>query len=238
MSGRHIPETGHLVCLFRDVTGNVLAEEQVISANKHLCEAGEMLRQDVGKHVTALIGQLQIMQFHFREPSAKEEMERTIAQAQKIQSALDNAKSYSLMTGQAQQWALLPDMMAALKARLAGSEAALKVDIGTYEVLADPLISTAFEKMTRHMMSRGADVKNIWVRTVEEGGALWVIFEDDGAGYSQEDLNRMMRGEKLDHPLTFANEVAKDSMAGLDGKAGPDGVHFRWSFRTGRWRKL
>jgi PAS domain S-box-containing protein len=238
LSARNIPETGHLVCVFRDVTGNVLAEEQVISANRHLAEAGELLRQDVGKHVIALIGQLQLMLFHYRDPEARQETDRAIQQAQKVMDALDTAKSFSLMTGEAHQWALLPDMMEAVRDRFTDNPANLKEEVGKYEVLADPLLSSAFEKLVHHMLSRGAEVKNIWVRTQEENGALHVVIEDDGTGYTQADLNRLLKGEKADHPLTFVAEVAKDSNTGLEGKAGPDGLHFRWTFRSGRWRRL
>ena len=236
LSARSIPETGHLVCVFRDVTGNVLAEEQVMSTNRHLAEAGEMLRQDVGKNLTALIGQLQLMQFHYREGQIRDEMDRAISTAQRALASLDNAKAFSLMTGRGHQWIVLPDLVEAVKGRFT-STSALKTEIGSFEVLADDLLGNSFEKLLRHMASRG-DVKNIWVRTVVDSETLTLIFEDDGTGYSQNDLNLLLKGEKAEHPITFAAEVARDSSALFDGKAGPDGLQFRWAFRKGHWRCL
>ncbi|OPY31901.1 MAG: response regulator FixJ [Methanomassiliicoccales archaeon PtaU1.Bin124] len=238
LSARSIPETGHLVCVFRDVTGSVLAEEQALSANRHLAEAGEMLRQDVGKNLIALIGQLQLMQFHYRDGEIRGEMERAISTAQKALSSLDNAKAFSMMTGQGHNWSLLPDILMAVQGRLQGDSIALKFEVGQFEVLADELLGSSFEKLLRHMIVTGSNVKNVWVRTINEKESLVLIFEDDGAGYNQSDLDLLLKGDKAGHPVTFAAEVAKDSNIALEGKAGPDGLQFRWTFRSGRWRRL
>jgi len=81
---------------------------------------------------------------------------------------------------------------------------ALTFDLGDMEILADPLLVWVFYNLMENALRHGGHITKICYRCGKHSDGLLIIYEDDGAGISAKDKERI-----------FVKGVGKNSSLGL-----------------------
>lgn len=229
-----------LVCIFHDVTESVVAEENVISANRHLSETGEMVRLELQKRLTAMMAQLQLLQFMYREPGAREQVESTMDQAAQTLKFLDYARSYQQISNQPPQWFFLRDLVDASLSQAKLGDMNLNVNLNSVEILADMAMGNAMEQLFRNLSRRGGNITSLQVRSTEEQGKIVINVTDNGPIYDPSDLARLfeMNGRPSSTSLHFVQEVVQASGMHVSAKVNDERLVIQIVIPMGKWRPV
>jgi PAS domain S-box-containing protein len=230
-----------LVCIFHDVTENVVAEENVISANRHLSEMGEMTRLELQKRLTAMMAQLQLLQFMYREPGAREQVESAMEQAAQTLKFLEFARSYQQINIQPPQWFFLRDMVDAALVQARLGDINLDINLNSAEILTDPCMGNAMEHLFRSLSRRGGNITSLQVRSAEEMGKIVITVTDNGPIYGASDLSRLfeMNGNSTSgQSMHFVHEVVMASGLHISAKGEMDRLVIQIVIPAGKWRPV
>lgn len=232
-------ETDGLICIFRDVTHMVMAEEQAISANRSLSEVTEVMRMEVEKRMTVLMAHLQILQFRYKDESDRAEVELAISNAEDVLKALETARSYELVESEPHQWVSLANVV---DAALDGTEGAMKVsvDIENYLVFCSGKLGNALGRLFAECSRPDRGSTLMVVRTKEDLGRLVIVIEDDGTPFSDTDLDRLFESDASDpytSTLRFSRDVLRSSGMDILAEKQAKGLSFKVQVPAGRYRK-
>jgi PAS domain S-box-containing protein len=245
MSANRVPgpegQVHGLVCIFHDVTESVVAEENVISVNRHLSEMGEMVNVELKKRLTAITAQLQLLQFMYREAGAKEQVESAMDQAAQTLKFLDHARSYEQISSRPPQWFFLRDLVDAALSQAKLGDIMLKIDLNSVEIFADPAIGNAMENLFRNLSSRGGNITSLQVRSTDELGNIVIDVTDNGPVYDNSDLARLfeMNGRlNSGSSMHFVHEVVQASGFHISAKVNLDRLVIQITIPRIKWRPV
>ncbi|QLH74074.1 MAG: PAS domain S-box protein [Methanomassiliicoccales archaeon] len=229
-----------LVCIFHDVTQQVLAEGQAINANKYLSEMTELMRIEIEKRMTVLMAHLQLLQFRYQDDMDREEVEMAISDAEEVLKALAIAKSYEIMDAEPHQWMPLADVIDAALEGSGATRLKVSIDIDGYSVFGSAKIGNALERLLEQCLRQDREATFLAVRTNEDHGRLVIVIEDDGAPYDERDLERLFdtdSGGAYIRTLRFSRDILRSSGFDVSVEGTKRGLRFRLSVPPGRFKK-
>lgn len=216
--------TYSLVCILRDVTGNVRADELALNANQRMVQMQSLLQEEVEKRLSTLAGDLQLMSFRSTEENVKQHVDKALEQVGQIVKFMDFSKSYQKVGAERSSWFDLGDVIQAAAAHIDRGWANFDIEVEDSEVLADPQFGNALEHLFQGQIKRSIRTKHIRVRSNRVAQGLWLVVEDDGVGYAAEDKTRLFNADYKDlsgHSLHFVKEVLESSGMGIEEMGDP-----------------
>lgn len=240
--GGQVTGTGAGLFLLRDITEQKQAGLALAEANRKIGLLSSITRHDVRNQLTALNAYLMLSEELPEDKKVQAEyirMEKLIVG--RIEHQISFTKFYEELGVNAPSW---QDAGACIRQAMDGlSLGNIRVEIGfdKTEVYADPLLEKVFYNLIDNALRYGGSgLTAIRVTRENPDSGLELIFEDNGAGVTPEDRQRLFDkgfGKNTGFGLFLSREIL--SLTGItiteEGRQGA-GARFVIRFPAGTWR--
>ncbi|MDD1771083.1 MAG: PAS domain S-box protein [Methanomassiliicoccales archaeon] len=193
----------------RDVTDRVSAERALQEVNKKLNLLSNISRHDIRNQLTALTGNLALLQRHHTTLRSDERYLRAVDAARRISSMIDFTQEYEEIGVRTPLWQDLRGLVEAGAADVALGSVKLMNDLPAgIEIFADPLASKAFHNLVDNAIRHGGTTTRIRFYSEMRDGHHVVICEDDGVGVPADLKERIFTySAAKTHGLFLSQEV-------------------------------
>jgi PAS domain S-box-containing protein len=227
--------------IMTDVTERKRTEAALQEMNKKLNLLSSITRHDINNQLTALAGNLTLLEMRYPENANDENLLKAEAAAKRISSMIQFTKEYERIGVHAPIWQNVCQLVERVAKDIALDPIKVKNDIPVdLEIFTDPLIDKVFHNLFDNAIRHGGKITTIYLSIVNNNGNQQIIFEDDGNGISIDMKKELFnRGSKGAHGfgLFLSREIL--SITGLkiqeDGKP-REGARFEIIVPAGAWR--
>ena len=225
-----------------DITGRKMAEGALRQANRKLNLLSGITRHDIKNQLLALSGYLEFSKKTLADPARTAEfIEKEKNVVGIISSQISFTKDYENLGVKAPAWQNIPALIGRIIAGLPLRD--IQIDCGdpNLEVFADPLLEKVFYNVIDNALRYGGEKMTvIRIHTRTAGEDLIILVEDDGAGISAEDRERLFErgyGKNTGLGLFLSREIL--SITGITitetGEPGT-GARFEMTVPAGQFR--
>lgn len=205
-----IPGTTSTLVSLIDVTDRKRTEEAVRLANRKLSMLGSMTRHDILNQLTVIYGSLDRLGIPTPNDRHAESVKRAREAGENIQRLLEFARDYQNAGTHEPVWLNLSETASKAADHFDGMGQEYSFDLGTYEVLADPMMEKVFYNLIDNSLRHGERAKGIAFSAKERKDGLHIICEDDGVGIPGPDKERVFElgvGKNTGYGLYLAREI-------------------------------
>lgn len=188
----------------RDITVQRLAESRLEQLDKKLHLLHEVTHHDLLNNITALYGYFEIIRKNTVDSYNLEFMKKQENILSAIREQIHFNGYYRDIGNQKVRWQDVKKVIREAASTLTLDPVALTFDLGDMEILADPLLVWVFYNLMENALRHGGHITKICYRCGKHSDGLLIIYEDDGAGISAKDKERI-----------FVKGVGKNSSLGL-----------------------
>ena len=176
----------------RDITDMKEAEEVIRQTNRKLTLLSSITRHDINNQLTAQLGYLELFENMPFNPLQKKYFEKVTAASERISSMIQFTKDYESIGINAPVWQDCRTIVdtAAKQAPLGEVRVINELPSGTEE-FADPLIIKVFYNLMDNAVKYGQKITTIRFSVLEQNGMHVIVCEDDGAGISADDKEKI-----------------------------------------------
>ena len=176
-----------VIHLATEITDRVRHEQDLRLANDKLALISNVTRHDLRNRLMALQGYLRMSERE-ADPDRRARFRRLVTEsARSMEEILSFAADYERLGTQSPEWQRLADVVRSALAEIDLDGIRLDVEAGAYEVLADPMLRKVFANLIDNSLRYGETVTRIKVSAHADGGALVVVYEDNGVGIPREE---------------------------------------------------
>jgi PAS domain S-box-containing protein len=244
VSAINISYQGEMItlALLVEITERKQAEDALKIANRKLNLLSSITRHDIGNQLLALSGYLELSKKSLNDPVRTLEFtEKEMHIADTIARLINFTRDYEDMGVNAPVWqnviTIIDNVISLLPMR------EIQVDAGDpdLELFADPLLERVFYNLIDNALRYGGDrMTAIRVSSHQDGEGLVIIFEDDGAGISVQDKNRLFEkgfGKNTGLGLFLSREILGITGITITVNGEPDkGARFEIRVPEGAYR--
>jgi PAS domain S-box len=187
----HGEVTGVLVFVV-DITERKRTEDALELASKKLNLLSSITRHDILNQLMVLLGNLEMVYDDVTGPEDREFIEHSMMAAKTIQRQIEFTREYQELGVKAPVWLNVHTCIRQAMASLPLRDIRVSTDLPDLEVYADPLFVKVFYNLTDNALRYGGNqMTSVSVTAHEEGPAIVILFEDNGAGISEEDKKKL-----------------------------------------------
>ncbi|WP_292370962.1 sensor histidine kinase [Methanoregula sp. UBA64] len=225
-----------------DITEQKRTEHALALANKKLCLLSGITRHDIKNQLLVLSGYLEISR------ESLPDTDRTgsfIAKEQKIVDTIAQqisfTRDYEELGANAPVWQNVGALMSQAAARLPVRDVTVDGGYPSLEIFADPLLGTVFYNLIDNALRYGGPgMTAIRVVSQKTDGGLVLVFEDNGAGISADDRERIFDrgfGKSTGLGLFLVREILSLTGIGITENGTPGtGGRFEMTVPEGGYR--
>lgn len=181
---------GHLI-LLRNITRRKQAETALDEANRKLNLMASITRHDILNQITALNCYIDISADLAKSPEQSAYIEKQKQIIAVIQEQIEFTKEYQNLGIDIPQWQDLREVITRASCQLDFGIIKKEVNIGQYEVYADPMLEKVFFNLLDNSLRYGASLTSVSMTAKHEGDNLIITFADDGVGIPTEDKDNI-----------------------------------------------
>jgi signal transduction histidine kinase len=184
---------GRLV-MFRDETEKRKARYAMEMTNRKLNLLSSVTRHDMQNKLTALSGYIELAKTEKDEKVLCRYLSIMEKTTGIFQEELEFTRDYQDLGVQAPSWQGVAATIREKESHLPTQDVRIDrlIQPATLEIFADPLLGKVFYNLIDNALRYGGEkMTEIHITSREEGGALVLVFEDNGIGIPQKDKNRL-----------------------------------------------
>ena len=183
---------GAYLCLFRDITDRKQAELALSEANKKISLLSNITRHDLTNKIVAVHSYLELIRELATNPQQSEYIDRQEQALEAMNEQIAFTKEYQQLGTEAPVWQDAGTAVRSAQAHVDFGKVSLVSTIGSWEILADPMLEKVFYNLCDNAVKYGGSgITEIRISSYRDGADLVIVVEDDGAGISAQDLPRM-----------------------------------------------
>ncbi|HDR72833.1 MAG TPA: PAS domain S-box protein [Methanoculleus sp.] len=230
-----------LLATVHDVTERVRSEEALRDANRKLGLLSSITRHDILNQVTAARMYYEMLADPSFGPGDRDHaLARIRAAIYNIQDIVEFARIYEKIGVKEPRWQGVGQTALQAAAAFNAGRVAIRVDTGSLEIYADPLLEKVFFNLFDNAVRHGEAVSKITVtfRTHDSDAIMYV--EDDGPGVpdgQKEDIFRKGVGKNTGKGLFLSREIlAITGIAIYETGVEGEGARFELHIPERKWR--
>lgn len=175
-----------------DITGIKKYQDTISEANEKLNLLNNITRHDILNQLTALLGYIELSREDITDESVRHYFEKMEKIAQTIHEQILFTRDYQQLGVTGAQWSLISSTIYEGIASVDLSTTRVSVDVDSLEVFADPLLVRAFYNLAHNSLTHGGPgLSEIRISGQETERGYLLLYEDDGAGISNEDKGKI-----------------------------------------------
>jgi signal transduction histidine kinase len=210
-------------------------------ANKKLNLLSSITRHDIFNQLTVLLGYLDLAREKVTDPELTRYIKKSEDAANIIRRQIAFTKDYQDIGVQAPQWQGLTRCIETISELTPMHDVRRTVDLGTLEIYGDPMLEKVFGNLIDNSLRHGEHVTLIRFSYREsEDAGLVIVYEDNGAGVSEEDKERIFQkgfGKNTGFGLFLSSEILGITGLSIKENGLPgEGARFEISVPKGKFR--
>jgi PAS domain S-box-containing protein len=229
-----------LIGTLADITERKRAESNIQLSNRKLNLLGAVTRHDVLNMLTVLMGNIELASTITSDEKTKKYLNRSKDAAMVIQKQMEYTRSYEKLGSKGSDWINVSKVLRFNMPHLNLNGTKVNMEIGDLELYADTMLDKALSNLMENAVRHGGKVKNITIRSQEDGCDLRLYVEDDGVGIAEEEKEMIFRrgyGKHTGLGLNLTREIL--GITGMTikevGKPG-EGARFEIIVPSGKFR--
>lgn len=237
-------EQGHIagVLVFVvDITERKMTEDALALAGKKLNLMSSITRHDILNQLTVLMGFIELSTMLETNPKLLEYIKKEQAAAENIRKQITFTRDYQDMGIKEPAWQNISAIVGKVVTELPMRDVKVEVDRTDLEIFADPLFEKVFFNLVDNALKYGGSfMTSILISSQHWENGLKILFEDNGAGISEEDKKHIFTrgyGKHTGLGLFLSREIL--GITGMTifetGSAGK-GARFEINVPTGSFR--
>ncbi|MFA5253321.1 MAG: PAS domain S-box protein [Methanoregula sp.] len=177
----------------QDITARKQAEVALKQINRKLTLLSSITRHDIKNQLLALKAYLELSLSMLNDPA---QLEQYITQEMKAANAIERqiafTREYENLGINAPVWQSAASCVREAVPDLPAGTIAVREDLGTVEIYADPLLGKVFYNLIDNALRYGGPkMTTIRLSCKNSGTGVTIVVEDDGAGIAAEDKKRL-----------------------------------------------
>jgi PAS domain S-box-containing protein len=233
--------TTSLLLTLRDITEEKEISESLKVANVKLNLLSSVTRHDILNQVTVVRGAGELLRESALDEQTTKKFGRLITEAaESIERQFSFAQDYQSLGVRAPEWQSAVQAFERATALGLASGIDIAAELDEVRLLADPLIDRVFSILLDNTQRHGERATQVRVWYEVRGGALAIVYEDNGVGVADLDKERIFErgfGRSGGLGLFLARQIL-DVNGGSIRETGAfgKGARFELVFPPGRWR--
>lgn len=223
------------LCIFRDVTGRKHAEQALTTANKKINLLTRITRHDLENKLMIAHGYIGLLRKSSLTPGQVEYLNRQEAAVNAMREQIEFTRKYQQLGSQAPVWQQADAVIRRAKTQVFLNEVRFSCTVGSIEILADPMLERVFYNLLDNAVKYGGErLSGITVTAHKDGAFLVLVVEDDGAGISAADRDRLFEqgfGKNTGLGLFLSREILAITEITI-GQTGDPGRGARFEIRV------
>ena len=229
-----------IIGISRDITGRKRAENAVLEANKKLNILNSITRHDVLNQISVLVMTLELIEESVQDAGTLDFVKKAEGATERITRQIEFTREYQDIGVLEPQWQNVPDIITNAKEQLTTCPYDIRVDLGTVEIYADPLLPKVFYNLLENAVRHGEHVSTVRFSSWESEQGLTLVCEDDGAGVDAESKKHLFQqgfGKHTGFGLYLMREILgiTDITIRETGEPGK-GARFEMVVPKGMWK--
>ena len=236
-----IPGTKKSIASYIDITDQKKSEESLQQVNRKLHLLSSITRHDIINQLLILKGFLALLRKKTDDPALLDYVDRSERSTGNIEHHILFTRDYQDMGVKAPAWQNVKKSIIHAKGALSMGAVTVNANHESLEVYADPLFEKVFYNLIDNSLKYGGDkLTTITIDAYESENGLTIVYEDDGAGISDEDRVHIFErgfGKHSGFGLFLSREIL--SITGITiEENGTEGVGVRFEIKVpnGAWR--
>lgn len=168
----------------QDITNRKQAEEAIKRANLQLNLLTSITRHDILNKISVIYAILEMADHDCKDPELFNYFRVMMETVEEIQSLIEFTRVYDELGSHAPQWIHLKPLLSSLSVP---DSISISVDIPDVSTFADSMLPRVFANLLDNSIRHGQKVTCIRVSAEVKDNSLTIIWEDDGAGVTNED---------------------------------------------------
>jgi PAS domain S-box-containing protein len=242
LSARTISYPGEerLLLATHDITERRMMGKALNDANQKLGILNRITRHDMLNQMTVLKGFLELIEAKEKDPKILLYLEKISWAANNLEKQIAFTKDYQEIGVKAPGWVSIGNKSAEAFAMLHPDGVTIEDSSGGVEILADQLAEKIPYNLIDNSMRHGEHITQIKVMAEQVGGAMHIIYQDDGVGISEKDREHIFEkgfGKNTGLGLFISREILAITGISIEETGqGGKGVRFEISVPAGAWR--
>ncbi|MBN1432275.1 MAG: PAS domain S-box protein [Methanomicrobiaceae archaeon] len=206
------------VLITRDITERKESENALRVANKKLSLLSQITRHDISNLITALSGNLDLLDEKLKDPGERRYLDRSIDITDRIMKQIEFSRSYQDIGLEKPRWIDPEDQISGALESLIREDVQIRLKIDPVLIYADPLLERVFYNLIENAVRHGEKITEIIISTEEqEDGSLVLRVKDDGVGIPDGEKEKIFsygHGRNTGFGLAFARDLL--SVTGIE----------------------
>ncbi|HPJ30528.1 MAG TPA: PAS domain S-box protein [Methanothrix sp.] len=195
----------------RDITERKLAEDSLKETNKKLNLLASITRHDLLNTISSIEGYAQLLSEILPPDPAPQKWASTILDLTgSARHQITFTRDYQEMGAASPRWQRVDEAVERAASAPSLCEVRLRVETGSLEVLADPMMEKVFFNLMENSLRFGEKVSEIRISFLNLGERGIIVFEDDGCGVSSPHKEKIFErgfGRNSGYGLFLAREI-------------------------------
>lgn len=176
-----------------DITERKLSEKTLLMASRKLSMLNDITRHDILNQLIGLRKYFELSKEDVTDPVFLEYIHKEEQAAEMIQWQIEFTRTYHDMGTEAPKWQVISDIISSAIRQMNLTGISIGVNVGGFEIFADPLIGMVFYHLMENSLHHGDHVTHMDYSVQETNGHLILIYGDDGVGIGAEDKKELFR---------------------------------------------
>lgn len=230
-----------MVLIVRDITERKATENALRVAGRKISLLTQVTRHDINNMISALAGYLLLIRDNPADPGIDSYVQSSLAVVDKISNQLRFTREYQDIGSHQPLWLDLSESFSRALCDISRENVIIHSTISQVEIFSDPMIVKVFYNILENSLRHGKQVTRIDISAQPAtGDTLQIIIEDDGAGITREEKERIFKygyGKHTGLGLAVSRDIL--SLTGITisecGQPGA-GARFEIVVPKGMWR--
>lgn len=223
------------------MTGRKHAEQALTTANKKINLLTRITRHDLENKLMIAHGYIGLLRKSPLTPGQVEYLNRQEAAVNAMREQMAFTRKYQQLGSQAPVWQNAEAVIRRAKTQVFLNEVRFSCDVGLVEILADPMLERVFYNLLDNAVKYGGErLSGITVTAHKDGAFLVLVAEDDGAGISVADRDRLFEqgfGKNTGLGLFLSREILAITEITIEQTGDPGrGARFEIRVPPGKFR--
>jgi PAS domain S-box-containing protein len=232
---------GAYLCMLRDITDRKVGELALSEANRKISLLANITRHDITNKIVAVHSYLELIRELTTDPRQIQYLDKQEQAVMAINEQIAFTKEYQQLGTEAPSWQDAEKVLRIAKTQVDFGEVSLESTIGSWEILADPMLFKVFYNLCDNAMKYGGPgITRIRISSHRDERDLVIVVEDDGAGISAQDLPRLFErgyGKHTGLGLFLSREILSITDITIQVTSPPGkGAHFEIRVPAGKFR--
>ncbi|MDD1730507.1 MAG: PAS domain S-box protein [Methanospirillum sp.] len=193
----------------RDITDREKAENSIKQINRQLKLLSGITRHDILNKVNTLQLYLDTIRRNYDISSFSDSFEKIDTIVSIIQSQIEFTKVYQVLGTHEPKW---QDVTSIIRKVMEQYDVSVTLNLGTYEIYADPLLERVFYNLFDNSLRHGQCVSVIEVSDIRSPDSLTLVFSDNGIGIPSDEKEQIFdlgHGKSSGEGLFFVREILR-----------------------------